>query len=127
MANEMDFYEKVARQLIGIEIELSRKAKQLPIGYTTGKARIKRYILKEKFDISSNMQLNCLKDSLNELGYALIELDYASDLFLINIKNFIINVRQLTPENIDEFKPISIKSSIEFFKSEQERKSNEVQ
>lgn len=120
---EMDFYETTARKLIGMEVELSRREKNLPPGYTTGKARIKRYLLKSKFDISSNMQLDCLKDSLQELGYALIELDYQSDLYLINMKNFIINVRQLNSEVIDELKDKAIPIANEFFKAVAQKES----
>lgn len=36
----MDFYKRCARKLIGIEVELSKKAKGFPLGYTTGKAFI---------------------------------------------------------------------------------------
>lgn len=113
----MEFYEEIAKKLIGIEVELSRKLKNFPVGYTTGKAKIKRFLLKEKFGITSNYGLECLRDALSELGYSLIELNFYSDLILINNKNFFANFRQITDEDIDNLNDVAIKSAEEFFKA----------
>ena len=110
----MDFYEEVARKLIGIEVELSKKAKGFPLGYTTGKARIKRYLLKQRFSITSNFQLESLKDALLELGYCLVELDYSSDLFLLNLKNFTMNTRVIGNDEIDSFENTAIETARQF-------------
>lgn len=118
----MDFYEETALKLIGIEVELSRRIKNLSPGYTTGKARIKRYLLKQKYNITSDFQLESLKDALSEHGYALIAFDYSSDFFLINVKNFLVNTRNITIEDIDS---ISNSKDIaeQFFKSVKEREA----
>jgi len=102
----MDFYDEVAHKLIGLEIKLSQKYKEnnLPVGYTTGKARIHRHVLKKYYGIHTDLQLESLKDALSELGYALVQFDYASDLFLINQKNFLINTRIIDSGEIEEFK-----------------------
>ena len=125
----MDFYEEVARKLIGIEVELSRKAKGFPVGYTTGKARIKRYLLKQRFNVTSNFQLDSLKDALLELGYCLIELDYSSDLFLINLKNFTMNTRVIGNDEIDSFGNTAIETARQFLiarKAQEQRGQNET-
>lgn len=120
----MDFYDEVAHKLIGIEVELSKKAKNLPTGYTTGKARIKRHLLKQKFGINSNLQLESLRDSLNELNYVLVEFDYSSDLFLINVKNFLMNTRVIGIEEIEEYEDEAIDTSEEFFEAAKKETKN---
>lgn len=120
----MEFYEEIAKKLIGIEVELSRKLKNFPVGYTTGKAKIKRFLLKEKFGITSNYGLECLRDALSELGYSLIELNFYSDLILVNNKNFLTNFRQITDEDIDNLKDVALKSAEEFFKAAPVKEKN---
>lgn len=125
----MDFYEEVARKLIGIEVELSKKAKGFPVGYTTGKARIKRYLLKQRFNVTSNFQLESIKDALLELGYCLVELDYSSDLFLLNIKNFTMNTRVIGNEEIDSFEKTAVETSRQFLtarKAQEQKVQNET-
>lgn len=119
----MEFYEEIALKLVGIEVELSRKLKNFPVGYTTGKAKIKRFLLKEKFGITSNYGLECLRDALSELGYSLIELNYYSDLILVNNKNFLTNFRQITDKDIDELSSISINSAKEFLAASTKREN----
>ena len=99
----MDFYEEVALKLIGLEVALSKEFKQFPDGYTTGRARISRKCLKANYNITSQLQLDSLRDALADRGYVLIELDYASDLFLINIRNFLLNTRTITSECIEKY------------------------
>lgn len=102
MNENEDIYEKIAYQLIGMEVLLSKEQHQFTEGYTTGKARISRKLLKREFNISSQIQLDSLRDALNEKGYYLIELDYASDLFLLNIRNFLINTRNIDQSVIEK-------------------------
>jgi hypothetical protein len=125
MPNELDFYEEVALKLIGIEVELSRRFKNLPPGYTTGKARIKRYLLKQKYHINSNFQLESLRDALAERGYALIEFEYQSDFFLINIKNFLVNTRIISPEEIDGLNSKAIGIALQYFEAIKNRKDEQ--
>lgn len=99
----MDFYEETALKLIGLEVALSKEFKQFPDGYTTGRARISRKLLKRNFNVTSQIQLDSLRDALFDKGYYLVELDYASDLFLINIRNFLSNTRIIDGENIEKY------------------------
>lgn len=99
----MDFYEETALKLIGMEVALSKEFKQFPDGYTTGRARISRKCLKSNYNITSQIQLDSLRDALSDKGYVLVELDYASDLFLINIRNFLSNTRIINSEAIEKY------------------------
>ena len=101
MPDTEDIYETIALQLIGTEVTLSKQQHQFNDGYTTGKARISRKLLKKSFGINSQIQLDSLRDALVEKGYYLIELDYSSDLFLVNIRNFIINTRNIDQSVLD--------------------------
>ena len=120
----MDFYEEAARKLIGMEVELSKRAKNLPDGYTTGKGRIKRLVLKNSFNISSDFELANLRDALSGLGYALITFDYASDFFLINIKNFLVNTRIIGDNEIAELSGIALNSAETFLNARENLANN---
>lgn len=100
-----DIYEKIAYQLIGTEVILSEEQHQFTEGYTTGKARISRKLLKKAYKITSQIQLDSLRDALVEKGYYLLEVDYASDLFLLNIRNFLINTRNIDQKVIETIHP----------------------
>lgn len=122
-----DIYEKIAYQLIGIEVLLSKEQHQFTEGYTTGKARISRKLLKREFNISSQIQLDSLRDALNEKGYYLIEIDYASDLFLLNIRNFLINVRNIDQSAIDTIhKDIAEVNGKKFLKAQEEKRNKDA-
>lgn len=122
-----DIYEKIAYQLIGMEVILSKEQHQFKDGYTTGKARISRKLLKREFNISSQIQLDSLRDALNEKGYYLIEIDYASDLFLLNIRNFLINVRNIDQSVIDTIhKDIAEINGKKFLKAQEEKKNKDA-
>lgn len=122
-----DIYEKISYQLIGMEVLLSKEQHQFTEGYTTGKARISRKLLKREFNISSQIQLDSLRDALNEKGYYLIEIDYASDLFLLNIRNFLINVRNIDQSAIDTIhKDIAEVNGKKFLKAQEEKKNKDA-
>lgn len=122
-----DIYEKIAYQLIGMEVLLSKEQHQFTEGYTTGKARISRKLLKREFNISSQIQLDSLRDALNEKGYYLIEIDYASDLFLLNIRNFLINVRNIDQSAIDTIhKDIAEVNGKKFLKAQEEKRNKDA-
>lgn len=122
-----DIYEKIAYQLIGMEVLLSKEQHQFTEGYTTGKARISRKLLKREFNISSQIQLDSLRDALNEKGYYLIEIDYASDLFLLNIRNFLINVRNIDQSVIDTIhKDIAEVNGKKFLKAQEEKRNKDA-
>lgn len=122
-----DIYEKIANQLIGMEVILSKEQHQFTDGYTTGKARISRKLLKREFNISSQIQLDSLRDALNEKGYYLIEIDYASDLFLLNIRNFLINVRNIDQSVIDTIhKDIAEVNGKKFLKAQEEKRNKDA-
>jgi len=122
-----DIYEKIACQLIGMEVILSKEQHQFKDGYTTGKARISRKLLKREFNISSQIQLDSLRDALNEKGYYLIEIDYASDLFLLNIRNFLINVRNIDQSVIDTIhKDIAEINGKKFLNAQEEKRNKDA-
>lgn len=122
MNENEDIYEKIAYQLIGMEVILSKEQHQFTEGYTTGKARISRKFLKKSFNISSQIQLDSLRDALNEKGYYLIEIDYASDLFLLNIRHFLINTRNIDQSAIDTIhKDIAEVSGKKFLEMQEKR------
>lgn len=122
-----DIYEKIANQLIGIEVILSKEQHQFTEGYTTGKARISRKLLKKEYKITSQIQLDSLRDALCEKGYYLIEVDYASDLFLLNIRNFLINVRNIDQNVIEKIHPeIAELESKKFLKAQEEKRNKDA-
>lgn len=117
-----DIYEKIAYQLIGTEVILSKEQHQFTEGYTTGKGRISRKLLKKAYKITSQIQLDSLRDALVEKGYYLLEVDYASDLFLINIRNFLINTRNIDQNVIETIHPeIAELEGKKFLKALEER------
>ena len=124
MSEVEDIYEKIAYQLIGMEVILSKEQHQFTDGYTTGKARISRKLLKKEFDINSQIQLDSLRDALIEKGYYLIEIDYASDLFLLNIRNFLINTRNIDQKAIEIIKRENAEINGKKFLKAQEEKRN---
>ena len=92
------------------------------------KARINRKLLKKSFGINSQIQLDSLRDALVEKGYYLIELDYSSDLFLVNIRNFIINTRNIDQsvlDSIDMSKMIDVACT--FLKAQAEHSKLRIQ
>lgn len=128
MPETEDIYETIALQLIGTEVTLSKQQHQFTEGYTTGKARISRKLLKKSFGINSQIQLDSLRDALVEKGYYLIEVDYASDLFLLNIRNFLINTRNIDQsvlDSIDMSKMINVANT--FLKAQAEHSKLRVQ
>lgn len=96
-SNELDFFDKVAYQLIGLEVIMSRKIKpNIEDGFTLGRARIKRLALKIDFGIDSDYKFSCLQDALNEHGYMLVVPNYADDLILINLKSLRCNAELIS-------------------------------